>query len=113
MNPRTQLPAASALAVLMVGAWSYVLLAPVSGVRVANHSGDILRNVQVCVQGGACLNRARLLPHESWRVATPGERTCVEVRVPGEGARQACVNAEDRPGVRLVVTRQSGIQTQE
>lgn len=45
MNPRTQLPAASALAVLMVGAWSYVLLAPVSGVRVANHTGDILRNV--------------------------------------------------------------------
>ena len=35
MNPRTQLPAVSVLAVLMVGAWSYVLLVPPVGIAAA------------------------------------------------------------------------------
>ncbi len=97
MSDRLALPAAAALAFLTLALWLYLLLFQAAGVQVANHSGAVIGGLTVCQNGGDCLHRARLWPHQIWRVPldrAAGEPIRLTVQAAG-GHRQSVAHVPE------------------
>ncbi|MBB5361021.1 hypothetical protein [Deinococcus humi] len=116
MNDRLALPAAAALAFLTLALWLYLLLFQAAGVQVANRSGVVIGGLTVCQNGGDCLHRAHLWPHQTWRVPldrTTGKPIRLTVHAAG-GQRQSVAHvpetARSRPS--FVVGQGGRIQVQ-
>lgn len=83
---RLHFPAALVLGALTLWVWTAQLGGTRSGVSVVNHSGLILRNVEVCLTSGECAVRGALWPHDAWQVPVPHQADVVKVRYHRAGA---------------------------
>lgn len=117
--PRHLLPAplSVGLAAATLAVWANLTLCGAQGVQVLNHSGQVLRGVQVCVSGGRCVSRPALWPHQAWQVPLPsgqagrvlvraGNRQATSV-LPGMTEHAAAVQFVVRPGGDLETRRQT------
>ena len=77
---RLHLPAALVLCAMTLTAWIHLVNGTRSGVSVVNHSGSILRNVEVCLTSGECAVRPALWPHDAWQVPLPNDADVAQVR---------------------------------
>lgn len=102
--PPLPLPLATALAVALVLGWAALLMLRPEGVRVANHTPQVLRAVTVCGDNGACAFREHLRPHEAWTVPLrPARNACLDLSFAGQTGNERCTPVEPGEAVRLVV----------
>ncbi|ALW88683.1 hypothetical protein [Deinococcus actinosclerus] len=84
--------------------WAWLLFGVAGGVEVANQSGQVLSGLRVCGPAG-CVERARLWPHQSWRVPVEGQAT-VQV-----GGAEVALGALDDQSARVVVGEGGAVHT--
>ncbi|BBN94933.1 hypothetical protein DEIGR_101597 [Deinococcus grandis] len=86
-------------------AWAWLLFGVAGGVEVVNRSGEVLSGLRVCGPAG-CVERARLWPHQSWRVPVDGEQATVQV-----GGAEVALGSLDRQATRVVVGEGGAVHT--
>lgn len=115
LRPNTVLPVWFSLGVLFLAIWVLLTQFPREGVRVINHSGEILRQVEVCLNNGQCVTRQGVWPRDAWRVplkVESSENVRVTVVQNDLNTHKAQAQIQQEDGVQFVVQQGGQIHAQ-